>query len=165
MKSPGSCLRVARAARPRGRLRPSGGAAAPQLNIYIWTNYLPQDVVADFEKRTGIDVRVDTYDSNETLLAKLQSGVADYDLVVPSDYMLKMMIPQKLLRELDRARLPGLRQPRSAASSTRSSIRATATPSPISGARPASATTRRKVAAPVDSWQALFDASATPAAS
>ena len=64
------------------------------LNIYIWTNYLPQDVVADFEKRTGIATRVDTYDSNETILAKLQSGVADYDIVVPSDYMLKVMIQQ-----------------------------------------------------------------------
>jgi spermidine/putrescine-binding protein len=78
-----------------------------KLNIYIWTNYLPADVVADFEKRTGIETRVDTYDSNETLLAKLQSGVADYDLVVPSDYMLKVMIPQNLLREIDRSRLPG----------------------------------------------------------
>src|SRR4029077_6278978 len=47
----------------------------------------------------------DTFDSNEAVLAKLQSGVADYDVVVPSDYMLKTLIPQGLVRPLDRARL------------------------------------------------------------
>jgi spermidine/putrescine-binding protein len=76
------------------------------LNIYIWTNYLPREVVDEFQRRTGIAVNVDTYDSNEAVLEKLQSGVADYDLVVPSDYMLKVLIPQGLVRPLDRARLP-----------------------------------------------------------
>jgi spermidine/putrescine-binding protein len=76
------------------------------LNVYIWTNYLPKEVVEDFQKRTGIKVNVDTYDSNEAVLAKLQSGVADYDIVVPSDYMLKVLVPQGLVRPLDRGRLP-----------------------------------------------------------
>ena len=76
------------------------------VNIYIWTNYLPKEVVEDFQKRTGIKVNVDTYDSNEAVLAKLQSGVADYDLVVPSDYMLKVLVPQGLVQPLDRKRLP-----------------------------------------------------------
>lgn len=76
------------------------------LNVYIWTNYLPREVVDEFTRRTGIEVNVDTYDSNEAVLEKLQSGVADYDLVVPSDYMLKVLIPQGLVRPLDRARLP-----------------------------------------------------------
>jgi spermidine/putrescine-binding protein len=77
-----------------------------QVNLYIWTNYLPDEVVAGFEKRTGIHVNVDTYASNEALLDKVQSGVADYDVVVPSDYMMKILIPQKLLHPLDHARLP-----------------------------------------------------------
>lgn len=134
--------------------------AAPQgerrLNIYIWTNYLPQDVVADFEKRTGIDVRVDTYDSNETILAKLQSGVADYDLVVPSDYMLKVMIPQKLLREIDRARLPGLANldsrflDRRFDPGNRHSL-------PYLWGTTGIGYDKSKVAAPIDSWEALFD--------
>jgi spermidine/putrescine-binding protein len=85
----------------------SASPPAGQVNIYIWTNYLPADVIADFEKKTGIKATVDTYDSNEALLAKLQSGVADYDIVVPSDYMLKVMIPEGLLLDLDHARLPG----------------------------------------------------------
>ncbi|MFP5284145.1 MAG: PotD/PotF family extracellular solute-binding protein, partial [Thermoanaerobaculia bacterium] len=78
-----------------------------RLNIYIWTNYLPDDVLADFEKRTGIDATVDTYDSNEILLEKLQSGVTDYDVVVPSDYMLRVLVAEKLLLPLERARLQG----------------------------------------------------------
>ena len=47
-----------------------------KLNIYIWSEYLPQPVIDEFTRRTGIAVTVDTYDSNETLMAKLASGVA-----------------------------------------------------------------------------------------
>jgi spermidine/putrescine-binding protein len=84
-----------------------GGASGKrQINIYIWTNYLPDAVVREFERRTGVDVQIDTYASNEALLEKLQSGVADYDLVVPSDYLLKILVPQGLLHPLDRGRLP-----------------------------------------------------------
>src|SRR6185436_8778948 len=127
-----------------------------QLNVYIWTNYLPQDVVDDFKKRTGIETRVDTYDSNETLLAKLQSGVADYDVVVPSDYMLKVMIPQKLLREIDRARLEGFANldPRLLDQKfdpgNRHSI-------PYLWGTTGIGYDKTKVAAPIDSWAALFD--------
>lgn len=93
-----------------GKTKPGDGMRTDghKVNIYIWTNYLPADVLSDFEKRTGIKAAVDTYDSNEALLAKLQSGVADYDVVVPSDYMLKVMIPQGLLLQLDRSKLTGI---------------------------------------------------------
>jgi len=83
-----------------------GGGCRRQVNVYIWTNYLPDEVVREFERRTGIEAQIDTYASNEALLEKLQSGVADYDVVVPSDYMLKILVPQGLLRPLDLARLP-----------------------------------------------------------
>jgi spermidine/putrescine-binding protein len=76
------------------------------VNIYIWTNYLPQEVVTEFERRTGIHANVDTYDSNEAVLEKLQSGVADYDVVVPSDYTVKILAPQGLIQPLDHSRLP-----------------------------------------------------------
>ena len=83
---------------PVGRMRHEEPAANRRdgrrgtLNIYIWTTYLPQEVIDEFAKKTGIEISVDTYDSNEALLAKLQSGVADYDLVVPSDYMVRILI-------------------------------------------------------------------------
>ena len=129
---------------------------ARKLNIYIWTNYLPQDVLADFEKQTGIDATVDTYDSNEVVLEKLQSGVADYDLVVPSDYMLKIMIPEGLLRELDRSRLPGM------ANLDPSLLDQEFDPDNAHSIPYLWGTTgigydKQRVPGPVDSWQVLFD--------
>src|SRR5437588_2591272 len=75
------------------------------LNVYIWTEYLPQSVLDDFKAKTGITVRVANYPGNEALLEKLQSGVADYDVVVPSDYMVHRLIDKKLIRPIDRAKL------------------------------------------------------------
>ncbi len=122
-----------------------GRESKRQVNIYIWTNYLPDAVVRDFERRTGIDVQIDTYDSNEALLAKLQSGVADYDLVVPSDYMLKILDPPGAAPS-PRPRAAAALRTSTRASSTRSSIPATATRSLTSGGRRGSATTGRKSA-------------------
>jgi len=79
---------------------------AGKLNIYIWSAYLPKEVLDKFSAQTGIKVNFDTYDSNEALLEKLQSGVADYDLVVPSDYMVRILVAEKLIQPLDHAKLP-----------------------------------------------------------
>jgi spermidine/putrescine-binding protein len=73
--------------------------------VYIWSEYLPKEVIDEFTRRTGIEVRYDLYDSNEPVLEKLQSGVADYDIVVPSDYMVRILAHLKLLRPLDRSKL------------------------------------------------------------
>jgi spermidine/putrescine-binding protein len=83
----------------------STGPGEKKLNVYIWSEYLPQEVIDEFTKRTGIAVNYDLYDSNESVLEKLQSGVAAYDLVVPSDYMVRILIELKLLRPLEKARL------------------------------------------------------------
>ncbi len=69
-------------------------------------------MIDEFQRRTGIEVRYDLYDSNEPVLEKLQSGVADYDLVVPSDYMVRILVHLKLLRPLDKSRLEEPRKPR-----------------------------------------------------
>jgi spermidine/putrescine-binding protein len=143
------------------RVEPAAAKKPPapeerRVNIYIWTNYLPRDVVKDFEKQTGIRTTVDTYDSNEALLAKLQSGVADYDVVVPSDYMIKVMVPQGLLREIDPALLPGLKNldPRFLNQKydpgNRHSI-------PYLWGTTGIGYDKRKVKTPIDSWQAVFD--------
>ena len=52
------------------------------VNIYIWTNYLPQEVVDQFERRTGIHANVDTYDSNEAVLAKLEQKYPNEIVVI-----------------------------------------------------------------------------------
>lgn len=131
-------------------------AEARQVNVYIWTNYLPQEVVDEFQKRTGIRVNVDTYDSNEAILEKLQSGVADYDLVVPSDYMMKILIPQGLVQTLDHARLPNLEHldPRFLNQAYDPENRHSV---PYLWGTTGIGYDKRKAKGPVDSWRALFD--------
>ena len=77
----------------------------PQLNIYIWSTYVSPRVVRGFEQEFHCHVNYDLYDSNEALLTKLQAGNVRYDLVVPSDYMVEILIRQGLLRPLDKPRL------------------------------------------------------------
>ena len=74
--------------------------AAGELFIYNWTEYTPPELVEKFEKETGIKVSVDTYDSNETLLAKLQAGATGYDLVVPSQNFVPIMIKEGLIQKV-----------------------------------------------------------------
>ena len=70
----------------------AGAARADgQLFFYNWSNYFSPELLQKFEQETGIDVTLDVYDSNETLLAKLQAGASGYDVIVPSDYMVKIM--------------------------------------------------------------------------
>jgi len=83
-----------------------GGGSLPQLNIYIWSTYISPRVVQGFEREYHCRVNYDLYDSNEALLAKLQAGNVDYDLVVPSDYMVEILVRQGLLAKLDKQRLP-----------------------------------------------------------
>lgn len=73
-----------------------------QLNIYNYSGYLDEGVIKDFEKEYGIKVSLDYYNDNEELLSKLQMGVAGYDLIVPSGYMVKIMISRGLLAEINR---------------------------------------------------------------
>jgi spermidine/putrescine-binding protein len=126
------------------------------VNVYIWTNYLPKGVIDDFQRRTGISVNVDTYDSNEAVLEKLQSGVAGYDVVVPSDYMLKVLIPQGLVRPLDRSRLPhfGNLDPRFL---NQKFDPGNGHSVPYLWGTTGIGYDKRKVQGPVDSWAALFD--------
>jgi spermidine/putrescine transport system permease protein len=86
----------------------SEGANVPQLNIYCWSTYISPRVVRGFEKEFRCHVNYDLYDSNEALLAKLQGGNVSYDLVVPSDYMVQILIQQRLLAPLDKKRLPNV---------------------------------------------------------
>ena len=74
-----------------------------KLNLYNWADYTPDDLIKKFEAETGIQVTVDTYDSNETLLAKLQAGGGStgYDLAVPSQHFVEIMIKEGLIEKVD----------------------------------------------------------------
>ncbi|MEV7284797.1 spermidine/putrescine ABC transporter substrate-binding protein [Streptomyces sp. NPDC093252] len=84
----------------------SGGGK--ELNIYAWAGEIPDTVVKKFEQETGIKVTLDTFDSNETMTAKLSSGSAGYDLVEPSQYSVQQLIGQQLIEPLDHSRIKGL---------------------------------------------------------
>lgn len=77
-----------------------------KLQIAIWGNYLPETLIKDFEKETHSQVSVSNYSSNEELLAKLQAGGTHFDLVVPSDYMVEILIRGQLLSKLNPSLIP-----------------------------------------------------------
>lgn len=79
------------------------------LNIYHWSNYIAEDTIANFEKETGIKVRFDTFDSNETLHAKLVAGRTGYDIVVPGSHFAKMQIAAGLFLPLNAESIPNLK--------------------------------------------------------
>ncbi|HEV7369807.1 extracellular solute-binding protein [Arenibaculum sp.] len=84
-------------------------AAAGELFLYNWSNYFPPELLTKFQEDTGIRVTLDVYDSNETMLAKLQAGASGYDIAVPSDYMVEAMIKQDLIERIDAAQLPNFK--------------------------------------------------------
>jgi putrescine transport system substrate-binding protein len=84
----------------------SWAQGSKELNILNWADYIAPDTIANFEKETGIKVRYDTFDANETLHARLVAGKTGYDVVVPGAHFAKMQIDGKLLLELDRSKLP-----------------------------------------------------------
>ena len=91
-------------------------AAAPDrgvtINVYNWGEYIANgtddsmDVNAEFTRRTGIRVNYTTFDSNEALYSKLVGGGADYDVIIPSDYMVSRFIEENMLAELDFSNIP-----------------------------------------------------------
>ena len=82
------------------------------LNVYNWGEYISDgsegtmDVVAEFEELTGIHVNYTTFDTNESLYAKLKSGGGAYDVIIPSDYMIGKMANEGMLEELDFSNIP-----------------------------------------------------------
>ncbi len=78
------------------------------LNLFIWSAYLAPDTLKVFEQRFNARVLFDLYDSNEALLAKLESGNAGYDLIVPGDYTVQILRRRRLLSPLDKSQIPNL---------------------------------------------------------
>jgi putrescine transport system substrate-binding protein len=92
----------------------SAPAAAPVnteekvLNIYNWPDYVPEGMIAAFEKESGIKVNYDTFETNEALHAKLVAGNSGYDIVVPGSVFAKPQIEGGLLQPLDKSKIPNL---------------------------------------------------------
>ncbi|HNK64637.1 MAG TPA: spermidine/putrescine ABC transporter substrate-binding protein, partial [Anaerolineales bacterium] len=79
-----------------------------ELNVFVWTEYFPQDMLDCFEMVYNIKLNRDEYSSNEEMYAKVAAGGTSYDLVQPTDYIIGLMIRQGLLQELDHSKLPNI---------------------------------------------------------
>ena len=85
---------------------PKAELTSTELNLFVWTEYIPQDALDCFQAIYGITVNREEYSSNEEMYAKLNAGGTNYDLVQPTDYIVPLMIRQNLLQKLDKTQLP-----------------------------------------------------------
>jgi spermidine/putrescine transport system permease protein len=86
-----------------------GTGSGGTLNLFNWTEYLPNTVIEQFEKKYNIKVNYTTYSSNEEMLAKIQAGGGQYDIAVATDYMVDIMKKQNLLDTLDMSSVPNFK--------------------------------------------------------
>jgi spermidine/putrescine transport system substrate-binding protein len=134
-------------------------AAKGELNLYIWSEYIDPDIITQFEEAYDCKVIVSLYESNEEMLAKLQAGGASqYDIVVPSDFIMNSLIGLNLLQKFDTSKIPNL-----------SNLGKTFKNPPYDPGNQFSAAYQwgtvgivyntRKFSEPVSSWEAIFNPS------
>jgi len=92
-------------------LLPGMTHAAPNknLNIYCWSEYIPQPIIDRFSEETGIKVTVENYASNEEMLSKLAAGGGEYDIIQPSEYVVEALVKEKFLHPIDHKKIPNLK--------------------------------------------------------
>jgi putrescine transport system substrate-binding protein len=78
------------------------------VNVYNWSDYIEPTVIEAFTKETGIKVKYDTFDANETLETKLLAGKSGYDVVVPTAYFLERQIKAGVFQKLDKSKLKNI---------------------------------------------------------
>jgi spermidine/putrescine transport system permease protein len=83
--------------------------AEKALHIFCWSEYIPQQIVDAFSADTGIKVSMETYSSNEEMLAKLFAGGGNYDIIQPSEYVIEGLIKESLLTPIDHASIPNMK--------------------------------------------------------
>jgi len=88
--------------------QPRMPVTSQELNLFVWTEYIPQDMLDCFEQVYGIKVNRSEFSSNEEMYAKLSQGSSQFDLTQPSDYIIEVMIRTGVLQKLDLAQLPNL---------------------------------------------------------
>jgi len=89
---------------------PAAWAQKNKLNLFIWSEYIDPEIISDFEKEYDCKVTVDLYEDNESAMAKLRGGgVSQYDIVVPSDFIIPAMIGLKLLAPIKHDQIPNMK--------------------------------------------------------
>ena len=95
--------------------KPAAAKTGVTINVYNWGEYISNgvddtiDVNKEFTKRTGIDVNYTTFDSNESLYSKLANGGANYDIIIPSDYMISKLAGEGMIEKLDFNNIPNFK--------------------------------------------------------
>ena len=84
----------------------SNGSGKRVVNVCSWGEYIDEDLIYKFEDETGIKVNYQTAESNEALYSLLKTGAGDYDVIVPSDYMIARLIDEDMLAELNYDNIP-----------------------------------------------------------
>ncbi len=91
----------------------AGSAMADgELHIYNWGNYTSPDAIAKFEKQYNVKVSIDSYDSNDQMLAKVKAGGSGYDIVVPSSFVIEQMVKDDLLAKTEPNQMPNFKNMR-----------------------------------------------------
>lgn len=79
------------------------------LQLFIWSDYIAPEVIENFEKTHNCTISIDTFDSNESMYAKLKLGANSYDLIFPSQYFLDLLHNQEMIQPIDSSLLPNLK--------------------------------------------------------
>jgi len=90
------------------QIKPDGDGG--ELHIYTWCDYIAPCVLESFEKALGVKVVVDTFDSNETMYAKLKAGGTGYDIITPSSYQIAMLAREGMIQKIDHAKCPNVKK-------------------------------------------------------
>lgn len=78
------------------------------LYIYTWADYIDPELISTFEKENNCEVVINTFDSNESMLAKLTAGSSGYDIITPTEYFMPALISHDLIDKIDMAKLPNV---------------------------------------------------------
>lgn len=84
------------------------GANKPSLYVYTWSDYIDPQLVAAFEEQYNCKVKIDTFDTNEAMYAKLRAGGGGYDVIFPSTFFIKMLVDSKMIQPLKHDLLPNV---------------------------------------------------------
>jgi spermidine/putrescine transport system substrate-binding protein len=125
------------------------------LTIFTWADYLSDDAKSSFEKTHNCKLVIDTFDSNESMIAKIESGATGYDILVPSSYAVKELATKGLLQKLDHAKAPNLANIDNTYLSTQALDPAMEHSAPYMVAPTCLAYLKSKVPNPTDSWDML----------
>lgn len=81
-----------------------------KLYVYTWADYISPDLMKQFEKENNCTIVIDTFDSNETLFAKLKAGAKGYDIIMPTEYIMPQLTNSGLVAKLDMKKLPNVKK-------------------------------------------------------